>query len=199
MSRRRVTSTVVGEARKPVASETKVVTFLEMTSPHELRPARVVPGLRLVAVADPVVEMPTIRALHDDIARPHGWSSLDWDEEQWRRWLADPALHHWYVEVAGERIGWACLRSRDGEVEINSFGLRPDALGRGYGGAALSALTEVAWQLHAGGGGQPAVAVRRVWLHTSSKDHPHAQLNYRARGFRTQRIEPTELPATGEP
>lgn len=182
-----------------MASEVKVVTFLDMTSPDQLRPARTVPGLHLVAVEEPIVEILTIRTLHDDIAGPHGWSSLDWDEEQWRRWLADPALHHWYVEVAGERIGWACLRTRDGEVEIDSFGLRPDVIGRGYGGAALSALTELAWRLQAGSGGQPAMAVRRVWLHTSSTDHPHAERNYRARGFRTERIERTDLPATGGP
>jgi hypothetical protein len=31
--------------------------------------------------------------------------------------------------------------------------------------------------------------VRRVWLHTSSRDHPHAKPNYERRGFRPFRTE----------
>jgi len=43
-------------------------------------------------------------------------------------------------------------------------------------------------------------AVNRVWLHTSSFDHPHALPNYCNRGFRPFRVEhrPRELP-TGPP
>ncbi|MFZ3467751.1 hypothetical protein ACODT3_38635 [Streptomyces sp. 4.24] len=37
-----------------------------------------------------------------------------------------------------------------------------------------------------------AEAVRRVWLHTNSDDHPSALLNYRRRGLRVYRTETVE-------
>lgn len=64
-------------------------------------------------------------------------------------------------------------------MEITTFGLVPDQVGQGLGGYALTlALTE-AWQLTPG--------ARRVWLHTSNLDDPHALPNYHRRGFRTFR------------
>ncbi|NIH86822.1 hypothetical protein [Amycolatopsis granulosa] len=42
---------------------------------------------------------------------------------------------------------------------------------------ALTLVVEQAW--HA------APDVRRIWLHTSNLDHPHALPNYHRRGFRT--------------
>jgi hypothetical protein len=38
----------------------------------------------------------------------------------------------------------------------------------------LTVGTRLAWELGPLGG----VRVRRVWLHTSSRDHPHAKPNY---------------------
>jgi hypothetical protein len=42
-----------------------------------------------------------------------------------------------------------------------------------------------------------AAAVRRVWLHTSSLDHPNALPNYRSRGFRPfhTEVRKRDLPA----
>jgi GNAT superfamily N-acetyltransferase len=65
------------------------------------------------------------------------------------------------------------------------FGLVPEFVGRGFGGALLTFAVELAWDLEAVG----APAIRRVWLHTSSRDHPHALRNYEARGFRPYRTE----------
>lgn len=58
-------------------------------------------------------------------------------------------------------------------MEIDSFGLLPAFIGRGLGGAFLSAGLRIIWDL----------PIRRVWLHTSSRDHPIAMRNYLARGF----------------
>lgn len=63
------------------------------------------------------------------------------------------------------------------EVEIKSFGLLPESIGKGLGGFALTLAIEQAWNLEPG--------VTRVWLHTSSKDHPRALPNYHRRGFST--------------
>lgn len=68
----------------------------------------------------------------------------------------------------------------EGAVEIDTFGLVPEHVGHGYGGYALTLATETAWAFAPDG----TTVVQRVWLDTSSNDHPHALRNYQSRGFR---------------
>ncbi|MCM0677313.1 GNAT family N-acetyltransferase [Micromonospora phytophila] len=164
----------------------KVVTYLQMTSPGQLRWARAVEGLALVPVKDAAGDsLSQLQEVHDRIALAHRWSSLAWSKRNWVDWLSDPALQHWWIHVNDKLAGWGCLRWHSGlEVELDTFGLRPEYIGHGYGGYSLSLLTHAAWNLQ---GPQNGVELggrtRRVWLHTSSWDHPHALANYRARGF----------------
>jgi GNAT superfamily N-acetyltransferase len=72
-----------------------------------------------------------------------------------------------------------------GDVEITVFGLVPEFIGRGFGAHLLTVGTRLAWDLEPPDGAR----VRRVWLHTSSRDHPHAKPNYERRGFRPFRTE----------
>jgi GNAT superfamily N-acetyltransferase len=65
-----------------------------------------------------------------------------------------------------------------------TFGLLPEFVGNGLGGCALTLAVQRAWAL-----GPP---VNRVWLHTSSQDHPRALPNYHRRGFRTFKTEQVE-------
>jgi hypothetical protein len=71
-----------------------------------------------------------------------------------------------------------------GEVEIETFGLVPEFIGKGLGGYALTLGVQRAWNLVPG--------VRRIWLHTSSLDHPGALPNHQRRGFRTFKTEAGE-------
>ncbi|MFJ2087339.1 GNAT family N-acetyltransferase [Micromonospora chokoriensis] len=164
----------------------KVITHLQMTNSAQLRWARVVEGLVLVPINDPAgVSLPQLREVHDRIASAHRWSSLTWSHRNWVEWLSDPALRHWWIEVNDQLAGWGCLRWHSGpEVELDTFGLMPECIGHGYGGYALALLTQSAWNLpgpqHRA---EPGGPTRRVWLHTSSWDHPHALANYLARGF----------------
>ena len=68
----------------------------------------------------------------------------------------------------------------DGSTEIAYFGLLPAFLGRGLGGIAAH---------RSGAHGLERKARTRVWLHTSSLDHPAALANYKARGFTVTRVE----------
>ena len=70
------------------------------------------------------------------------------------------------------------------EAEIVTFGLVPEFVGKGLGGSALTLGVQQAWAL--------APSVNRVWLHTSSLDHPRALPNYHRRGFRTFKTEEKE-------
>lgn len=72
------------------------------------------------------------------------------------------------------------LAQPEANVEIATFGLVPELVGRGLGGPALTLAVRLAWnQVNP----DDLAPVRRVWLHTSSLDHPRALANYRARGF----------------
>ena len=64
-------------------------------------------------------------------------------------------------------------------VEIAYFGLVPQFIGRRVGGYLLTAAVQRAWQM----------STTRVWIHTSSRDHPHSLANYQARGFRVFKQE----------
>jgi RimJ/RimL family protein N-acetyltransferase len=161
---------------EPLPDET--VTFLEMTSPDELRPGREVPDVYLEPVApdDPLVRQTILR-----VGAPYLWPSLGWTDETWADWLASPRRMRWLIRRGGDVAGICELEAHPpDEVEIASFGLVPEHVGTGIGGHALTLVARQAWQLS-----HPELGrVRRVWLHTSSYDHPHALPNYLRRGFR---------------
>ena len=90
-----------------------------------------------------------------------------------------------YFELLQHREAWRAEapheldERRRASVEIAYFGLLPGFIGRGLGATLLAAAVRRGWAL-------PAA---RVWLHTSSHDHPHALANYLARGFRIYRLD----------
>jgi GNAT superfamily N-acetyltransferase len=177
-----------GRPREVLVLIEKVVRHLEMTQPQQLRPARQVAGLEVVRATDPAgLDADRILALHQAIATPHHWSSLGHSSEQWQKVLCGSDRSHWIAVAGDEDIGWASLHVKEGgDVQIASFGLRPDAVGCGYGGAFLTEIVRRAWHVlelpkQAGQAG-------RVWLATSSWDHPHALANYLGRGFRVARL-----------
>jgi pimeloyl-ACP methyl ester carboxylesterase/GNAT superfamily N-acetyltransferase len=165
----------------PAVQET--ITYLEMTSPGQLRPSRAEPAVTLEP-AKPGTGL--IRSTVERIGSPHGWSALSYSDLVWQDWLADARRRQWLVRCHGEVAGLAELQAHPGgDVEITTFGLVPEYVGQGFGGPALTQAVRLAWDLPP----VDAPAVRRVWLHTSSFDHPHALPNYLHRGFRPFRTE----------
>lgn len=161
----------------------ETVTYVEMTTPDQLRPARPADGVVLDRVDR---RSPLIKSVQTRVATPHHWPTLLWSDDQWRQWLSRPGLRHWIVRFHGEAAGIVELEAQPGgEVEVVSFGLVPEYVGCGYGGHALTLGVREAWALRPVG----ADAVERVWLHTSSLDHSHALPNYQRRGFRPYRTE----------
>lgn len=153
----------------------QIVTYLEMTSPDQLVPGKAPPAEITLERAD-ATELALIRSTNDRIATPYHWSSLRWSDQQWLDVLTRPGVQSWIARVSADVIGLVQLEKHlQRGVEITRFGLVPEYLGRGFGGHLLTLATRLAWDL-----GEPD----RVWLHTSSLDHPHALSNYRSRGFR---------------
>lgn len=161
------------------------LTHVQMTARTQLEPSPQVPGLHLESV-DPT--SPLIPDTLSRVGAAWGWKSARRDEDEWRAWLAaGPARRYCLIMAESERAGIVVYEPHPGdEVEIKSFGLLPEWIGKGLGGHALTLAVEHAWDL------QPDVS--RVWLHTSSKDHPGALPNYLRRGFTVFATEEIEEP-----
>jgi len=154
-----------------------------MTARDQLDPAPPVPGLILEPVAR---DSPLIPDILTRVGALYGWNSAGRTGEGWRVWLAErPQRTFALFSFEGEPAGIVTYDPHPGqEVEILSFGLLPEFIGRGLGGYALTLGTQRAWEL--------SPTVSRVWLHTSSLDHPNALPNYHRRGFRTVKTEEIE-------
>jgi GNAT superfamily N-acetyltransferase len=169
-------------------SRTATRTYLEMRSPADLRPAA--PPSHAVRIERvPRVPPAFWRYLYTEVGRAFHWvDRLSWTDDDIRRYFADPALQLWVMAVGVVPAGYFELRAvDDGSVEIAYFGLLPDFVGQGLGKYMLTAAAERAWGRRAS----------RVWLHTSSLDHPSALNNYLARGFTVFKTEMYELPDSG--
>jgi GNAT superfamily N-acetyltransferase len=156
---------------------TGTVTYLEMTARAQLNQAAVVPGLSLEPL-DRDRDSPLIAGLLSRIGAPYGWKPAQLAEEEWPAWFGRcQARMFWLLSLQGEPAGMTAydLHFAD-DVEIETFGLLPEFVGKGLGGYALTLAVQRAWELGPGAG--------RVWLRTSTLDHPHALANYHRRGFR---------------
>lgn len=171
----------------------EIVTYLQMTSPEQLVPGRRPPApMEMDEVG--TESGPLVRATYSRIAAPHGWiSRSNWSDEDWAELISRASIQAWLACVGGEIAGMVELEARSGEVEIAVFGLVPEFVGRGYGGHLLTLATLLAWESNSPDG----TPTRRVWLHTSSRDHPHAKRNYERRGFRPFRTEHREREVPG--
>jgi RimJ/RimL family protein N-acetyltransferase len=165
----------------------KTVTYLQMTGPGELKPGQVVPALELRREAG--LSM-LARSVQTRVGAAYGWRSSTRSDREWQELAeAHPRRQYWLIRLAGEPAGIAALEPEPGgDVEIRTFGLLPEYVGQGLGGHALTLALQQAWATEP----LEAEAVRRVWLHTNSNDHPSALLNYQRRGLRVYRTEVEE-------
>ncbi len=148
-----------------------VTTYLELTDPAGIRPARPVDAP--IARVDPP-DGAVCREFYGAVGGEYSW--IDHLDKDAAWWLA----HAEQVEtwVIGERAGYYELHPDGADVQIAYFGLRPAFHGQGLGGALLEHALRRGFQLGT-----------RVWVHTCTLDSPHALANYRARGLVPYRVE----------
>ena len=155
-------------------------TYLEMTSAAEIAPYH---GDRRLAVRRAEVPCPELnRFFYAAVGSDWWWySRLTWTREQWLEWTARPSLETWIASLSGTPAGYFELdRQAAGDVEVAHLGLLPSFVGHGLGRELVTSALERAWQ---------SEESRRVWLHTSSLDHPRALPNYEACGLRRFKTE----------
>ena len=97
-------------------------------------------------------------------------------------WLGRPEGETWVGYRGGTPAGYFELEAQEGgSVEIVYFGILPGFAGQGSGGYLVTQAVPRAFSLRPG--------VGRVWLHTSTLDHPAALANDLKRGFVTFKEE----------
>lgn len=169
---------------------------MEMLSVADLRPAPP-PGVEMSVTRALTPSADVNRALYALVGARVCWTDrFGWSHADWRAWVEQPELSTWIALADGTIAGYFELEAQPGgDTEVHLVGLTPAFVGRGYGGHLVEQCVRRAWQrghLWAEGLG-PAT---RVWLRTSSLDHPNAMNNYRKRGFRvsTEETRPKSVP-----
>lgn len=163
--------------------EPLITTYLEMRSPDQLRPKRANAQFQVREETDR--DWRFNRDLYFRVGEQWAWiDKRPWTDDQWHEYATEPELRTFAGYYGGVVAGYYELR-QDGQggVEIAYFGLLPEFIGRGLGGALLTSAIEEAWS----GSGETAPA--RVWVHTCNRDHPQALANYQARGLAVYKVE----------
>jgi len=182
--------TAVSDAGPPARRGDEIVVpgvtewTMEMLDRADLRPAPL-PGVEMTFTLAGLPSPEVNRALYAAVGARVCWTDrFGWTYADWRAWVDRPELSTWIAMAEGTVAGFFEIEAQPGgDTEIHLVGLTPAFVGRGYGGYLVEQCTRRAWQrgeLWALGSG-PAT---RVWLRTSSLDHPNAMANYRRRGFK---------------
>jgi GNAT superfamily N-acetyltransferase len=158
-----------------------VTTYLEMWSPDQLRPKRGADDrFHVRELKEP--NWVFNRDLYFRVGEKWAWiDKRPWTDEQWKEYALAPEMRTFAAYYGDQLAGYYELRRESqadalqGGVEIAYFGLLPDFIGRGLGGALLTSAIEKAWRM--------SPPPSRVWVHTCNLDHPGALANYQARGM----------------
>jgi GNAT superfamily N-acetyltransferase len=171
-----------------------ITTYLEMSARNQLRPKRITDeSFQIRELSEP--NWVFNRDMYFAVGENWAWiDKRPWTDEQWKEYALAPELRTFaayydntlagYYELRREsELSTASLRpdAPKGGVEIAYFGLLPEFIGRGLGGALLTSAIEEAWRI--------SPPPSRVWVHTCNRDHPQALANYKARGMEVYREE----------
>lgn len=165
-----------------------VVSYLEMTSPDELRPSRATPAQVELRMEEAPDAAPIAAAMYDLVGGDWHWRDrAPWTDADWDAAIHRDGVELWTLTEDGAALGFFELAQAAGTVEILYFGLAATAIGRGLGGWLLTKAVERAW----------AMGAERVILNTCTLDGPAALPNYVARGFRVVRTltQQREIPS----
>jgi GNAT superfamily N-acetyltransferase len=166
------------EANAAAGQLSDTITYLEMRAKPKRFPMPP-PAAKLALLRAEHCTVSFYRYLYNAVGEPWVWYVRRlWSDERLKEWLARPEIDVYVLYVAGVPAGYFELeRVASGDTELCYFGLVPDFIGRGLGFPFLQAAVDNGWL----GGTQ------RLWVHTSTFDHPRALGLYQRAGFRVYR------------
>jgi ribosomal protein S18 acetylase RimI-like enzyme len=151
------------------------ITYLEMTAkpPRLPRPA---PAIKLALMRAERCTPSFYRYLYIQVGEPCLWfERRQWSDEQLQAHLARPDIEVYVFYAGGVPAGYFELqRAATGDTELCYFGLLPDFIGQRLGFHFLQAAVDTGW----------LGTTKRLWVHTSTYDHPRALGLYQRAGFR---------------
>jgi GNAT superfamily N-acetyltransferase len=158
-----------------------ITTYLEMRSADQLRPKRADSKFHVREKTNRNWQFN--RDLYFRVGEQWDWiDKRSWTDDQWKEYATAPELRTFAGYYDDTLAGYFELRrDREGGIEIAYFGLLPEWIGRGLGGALLTSAIEMACRT------EPNPS--RVWVHTCNRDHPQALANYQARGMVVYKVE----------
>ena len=164
-----------------MGQEPLITTYLEMRSADQLRPKRTGPQFQVYEKRDG--DWRFNRDLYLRVGEQYAWvDKRSWTDAEWEKYAITFKLRTFGAYYNNALTGYYELRpDSEGGVEIAYFGLLPEWIGRGFGGALLTSAIETAWHM------EPNPS--RVWVHTCNRDHPQALANYQARGMVVYKVE----------
>ena len=165
-----------------MTAEPLITTYLEMRSRDQLRPKRADARFQVREKSDR--DWRFNRDLYFRVGERWDWiDRRPWTDEQWKEYAEEVVELRTFAGYYDDAlVGYYELRrDREGGIEIAYFGLLPEWIGRGLGGALLTSAIEGAWRM------EPNTS--RVWVHTCNRDHPQALANYQARGMIVYKVE----------
>jgi len=155
-----------------VATEV-IITYLEMVARPSLVVTRPNRSGMLLRLEDPTPGF--YRYLYDAVGSRWGWTErAEMTDQELVEVIGDERVEIFVLYMGGVPAGTFELDRRvEGEVELRHFGLAPEFIGRGLGKHLLASAIDAAWD-H-----EP----ERVWVRSSSLDHPRGLLTYQWAGF----------------
>ncbi len=162
-------------------TEPLITTYLEMRSRDQLRPKR--SDTRFQVREKTERDWRFNRDLYLQVGDQWDWiDKRSWADDQWKEYATAPELRTFAAYYDDALAGYyELLPHKENGMEIAYFGLLPEWIGRGLGGALLTSAIEEAWSM------EPKPS--RVWVHTCNRDHPQALANYQARGMIVYKVE----------
>lgn len=150
-----------------------ITTYLEMLARPSLPITRPHRSGMLLRLEEPTVGF--YRYLYETVGARWGWTERsEMSDDQLQEVIGDERVEIFVLYMGGVPAGTFELDRRvEGEVELRHFGLAPDFIGRGLGKHLLASAVDAAWD-H-----EPD----RVWVRSSSLDHPRGLLTYQWAGF----------------
>lgn len=161
---------------------TYAITFLEMVSRPDFDWPRLPLGSTAALLKSEEPPVWWFLALYDAVGRDYAWEDVHtWEHAEIESWLRQDKLALFTLLDHGWPQGFFVLNdASEGVVNLEYFGMVPEALGRRLGGWLLKTAILTAWDLP---------DTTEVTVNTCTLDHPRALALYQKYGFMPVRRE----------